>query len=220
MRIGVLGGTGKLGSALAARLARAGHAIFLGSRDRDKAHARAAELARERGGTFAGGDHAWAVAQADLAILTVPYSAHADTLRGLEAPLSGKVLVDTTVPLRPPRVNLVQLPAGRAAALEAQQILGEATPVAAAFHHVSAAHLADPAHPIDCDVLVAADDPRARDAALALARDIGLRGLDAGPLANAIALESMTAVLIHLNRTYKSAGAGVVITNLGEGGGR
>jgi len=69
-------------------------------------------------------------------------------------------------------------------------------------------------------VLVAADDPRARDAALALARDIGLRGLDAGPLANAIALESMTAVLIHLNRTYKSAGAGVVITNLGEGGGR
>jgi predicted dinucleotide-binding enzyme len=92
--------------------------------------------------------------------------------------------------------------------------VGPATPVAAALHHVSATHLADPSHPIECDVLVAADDARAKSTTLQLVRDLGLRGLDAGPLVNAIALESLTPVLIHLNRTYKSQGAGIVFTNL------
>src|SRR5262249_9607879 len=117
-------------------------------------------------------------------------------------------------PLRPPKVGRVQLPRGRAAALEAQAIVGAETPVAAALHHVSASHLIDPSYAVQCDVLVAADDERARSTALALVRDLGLRGLDAGPLDNAVALESLTPVLIHLNRKYGSSGAGIVFTDL------
>jgi 8-hydroxy-5-deazaflavin:NADPH oxidoreductase len=123
-----------------------------------------------------------------------------------------------TVPLKPPKVSRVHLPAGQAAALEAQAIVGASTPVVAALHHVSATHLADLAHAIECDVLVAADDARAKAIAVGLVRDLGLRALDAGPLVNAIALESLTPVLIHLNRTYKSQGAGIVFTDLPASG--
>jgi hypothetical protein len=130
------------------------------------------------------------------------------------AQVAGKVLVDVTVPLRPPKVSRVHLPAGGAAALEAQALLGGATPVVAALHHVSAAHLGDLAHAVECDVLVAADDARAKATVIGLVGDLGMRGLDAGPIVNAIALESLTPVLIHLNRVYKSKGAGVVFTDL------
>jgi NADPH-dependent F420 reductase len=214
MKIGIVGGTGNLGSGLAVRLARAGHAVAIGSRDAAKARAHVAELASDGTPGIEAGDNAWAARFADVVVLTVPYEAHAATLRAIRDACADKVLVDTTVPLKPPKVSRVQLPAGQAAALEAQALLGPTTPVAAAFHHVSASHLADPTHAIDCDVLVAADDAQAKAAAIDLARAIGLRGLDAGPLVNAIALESMTPVLIHLNRTYKSQGAGIVLSNL------
>jgi NADPH-dependent F420 reductase len=223
MRVGIVGGTGKLGNGLALRWARAGHTIAIGSRDAGRARAHASELAAGGGGAppetgearvFEGGDNAWAAASADVVVLTVPYEAHDPTLRAIREAAAGKVVLDATVPLRPPKVSRVQLPPGQAAALEAQALLGAGTPVAAALHHVSAAHLADPAHAVDCDVLVASDDARAKGTVMALVRDLGLRALDAGPLVNAIALEALTPVLIHLNRTYKSTGAGVSFTNL------
>ena len=214
MRIAIVGGTGKLGSGLAIRWARAGNEVVLGSRQADKARLHAATLVTGGHGFIEGDDQVRATKSADIVVLTVPYAAHQATVRAIAAAAKGKVVIDATVPLRPPNVDRVQLPPGRAAALEAQAMLGPETPVAAALHHVSAAHLADPAHPIESDVLVAVDDPRARKAAFELLRDLGVRPLDAGPLVNAIALESMTPVLIHLNRTYKSRGAGVVFTNL------
>jgi NADPH-dependent F420 reductase len=214
MRIAIVGGTGKEGSGLAVRWGRAGHTVVIGSRDAERARARAAELAAAGHGAFEGGDNVWAAAAAEVVVLTVPYAAHAETLRAIQPGLAGKTLVDVTVPLRPPKVARVHLPAGRAAALEAQEIVGAATPVVAALHHVSSAHLADPSHPVLCDVLVATDDARARATTLSLIRDLGLRGLDAGPLDNAVALESLTPVLIHLNKTYKSQNAGIVFTNL------
>jgi NADPH-dependent F420 reductase len=215
MRIGIVGGTGKQGTGLARRWARAGHTIAIGSRDASKARAHLAEITGGApAGAIEGGDNVWAASGADVVVLSVPYSAHGETLRAIVGAVAGKVMVDMTVPLQPPKVSRVHLPAGQAAALEAQAIVGAATPVAAALHHVSATHLADPSHPIECDVLVAADDARAKSTTLQLVRDLGLRGLDAGPLVNAIALESLTPVLIHLNRTYKSQGAGVVFTNL------
>jgi hypothetical protein len=213
MRLGIVGGTGKLGRGLALRWARAGHAIALGSRDPEKARARAAELSA-KGYVASGGDNAWAAREGDVVVLTVPYEAHKDTLAAIVEAVAGKVLVDVTVPLKPPKVSRVQLPAGQAAALETQAIVGASTPVVAALHHVSAVHLADLTHAIECDVLVAADDARAKATVIAIVRDLGLRGLDAGPLVNAIALESLTPVLIHLNRTYKSQGAGIVFTDL------
>ncbi|MDP8998585.1 MAG: NADPH-dependent F420 reductase [Myxococcota bacterium] len=215
MRVAIVGGTGKLGSALAVRWARAGHAIFIGSRDAGKAAAHAATLVTLQPGRIEGMDYAAAARAVDVVVLAVPYEAHGETLRAIREPMgAGKVVVDTTVPLRPPKVSRVQLPAGQSAALEAQAILGADTAVAAALHHVSAAHLADPSHPVDCDVLVASDDARAMTTTMGLIGDLGLRALDAGPLVNAIALESLTPVLIHLNRVYRSRGAGIVFTNL------
>lgn len=214
MRIGIVGGTGKQGGGLAVRWARAGHTIAIGSRDAAKAHAHVAELAKGGHGAIEGGDNVWAARGADVVLLSVPYEAHRTTLQSIKDAVEGKVLVDMTVPLKPPKVSRVQLPEGQAAALEAQALLGPSVRVAAALHHVSATHLAEPDHPIDCDVLVVADDPAARATTLGLVRDLGLRALDAGALANAIALESLTPVLIHLNRTYKSQGAGIRFTNL------
>jgi hypothetical protein len=217
MRIGIVGGTGKQGSGLAVRWALAGHSIAIGSRDAAKAQAHAAALSA-KGHAVEGGDNAWAAREGQVIVLSVPYDAHAATVGAIAAAVTGKVVVDMTVPLKPPKVSRVQLPAGQAAALEAQAIVGVSTPVVAALHHVSATHLADPMHAIECDVLVAADDSRAKAVAIGLVRDLGLRGLDAGPLVNAIALESLTPVLIHLNRTYKSQGAGIVFTDLSAAG--
>jgi len=209
MHIAIIGGTGKEGGGLARRWRRAGHEVTIGSRDADKARARAAELG------VSAADNVEAARAAEVVVVTVPYAAHEATLRSLLPVLGGKVLIDVTVPLRPPQVSRVQLPAGRAAALEAQALVGPSTPVAAALHHVSHTWLASDDTAVHCDVLVAADDGRARATALKLVGDLGLRALDAGPLDNAVALESLTPVLIHLNKTYQSAGAGLVFTGLG-----
>ncbi|MSP60231.1 MAG: NADPH-dependent F420 reductase [Myxococcales bacterium] len=214
MRIGIVGGTGKEARGLALRWARAGHSVAIGSRDAERARERAQELSATGHGALEGGDNLWAVTGADVVVLTVPYGAHGETLRAITDAVLGKVIIDLTVPLRPPKVSTVQLPPGQAAALEAQAILGAGTPVVAALHHVSGVHLADPDHTIACDVLIATDDARAREVATSLIRDLGLRPLDAGPLQNAIALESLTPILIHLNKRYKSPGAGVVFTGI------
>lgn len=218
MRVGIVGGTGKEGRGLALRWARAGHEVRLGSRDAARAQAVARELAQSpalgQGAAIHGGDNGWAVRDADVVVLSVPYAAHQDTLRALASELAGKLLIDITVPLAPPRVREVRLPAGESAALQAQALLGPAVHVVAALHHVSSAHLTDVAHEIDCDVLVCGDDAGARARAMLLLGDLGVRALDAGPLRNAIALESMTPVLLHLNQHYRTTGCGLRITGL------
>lgn len=210
--IAVLGGTGAEGSGLAARWARAGYRVLVGSRDPE----RAAEVAREFGTEFGaeGMDNRSAAAACDIAVLTVPYSAQRATLADLRDVLQGKVLVDVTVPLVPPKVMRVQLPEEGCAALVAQAVLGDGVKVVSAFQNVSAGHLKDPDHVIDCDVLITGDDPDARAAVVALAVAAGLNGVEAGPLDNAVAAEAMTSLLIWMNRKYKSPGAGIRITAL------
>jgi 8-hydroxy-5-deazaflavin:NADPH oxidoreductase len=212
MQIAVVGGTGREGRGLALRWARAGHRVTLGSRDAAKAAERARELSTEAH-PIEGGANEWAVERSELVVLCVPYAAHAETLRALKRSLAGRVLIDITVPLVPPRVTRVQLPAGHAAALEAQELLGAETPVVAALHHVSSVHLGDPDHALESDVLVCSDVDAARAQAIALIGDLGVRALDAGPLVNAIALESLTPVLLHLNKRYK-VNAGLKILGL------
>lgn len=217
MKVAIVGGTGKEGRGMAARWAKAGHTLFIGSRDAARAQAAADELrglVGSAGGAVQGGDNRWAIAQADIVILSVPYAGHRETLLGLKDDLRGKILVDITVPLRPPEVRKVSLPEGKAAALEAQALVGDVAKVVAAFHHVSAVHLSDLDHPIECDVLVCSDDAEARAQICTLAEGLGTRGLDAGALVNAIALESLTPVLLQLNRKYKSAGTGIRFTGL------
>jgi NADPH-dependent F420 reductase len=214
MQVAIVGGTGKEGRGMALRWARAGHEVLVGSRDAARAEQSAAELSALAGKPIRGGDNASVVAQAAVTVLSVPYSAHRETLLGLRDALAGKILIDITVPLKPPDVRRVNLPDGRAAALEAQALLGAQTTVVAAFHHVSAVHLADLEHAIECDVLVCSDDPAATARGIELAEGLGTRGLDAGALGNAVALESLTPVLLQLNRKYKSAGTGIRFTGL------
>ncbi len=214
MQIGIVGGTGREGRGLALRWARAGHAVAIGSRSAERAVQKAAVFSEEAGVSIRGGGNPDIVASAEVVILAVPYGAHRSTLEGLVDALRGKIVVDITVPLKPPKVRRVHLPAGRAAALEAQAILGPDTPVVSTLHHVSSAHLGDPEHVIDCDVLVCGDRPAAREVVVGLLGDLGLRGLHAGPLDNAVALEALTPVLLFLNKRYKSPGAGLRITAL------
>ena len=216
MRLGLVGGTGKEGRGLSVRWAKAGHSVVIGSRDAERAREKAAELSDAAGVRIEGGENTDIVRDADIVVLCVPYAAHAATLEDLKDLLSEKLVIDITVPLRPPKVRQVHLPQGESAALEARAVLGEGVKLVAALHHVSSVHLADPEHAIACDVLVCADDAEARAQTIALIRDLGLRGLDAGPLVNAVALESLTPVLLHMNKHYKSAGTGLCITGIPE----
>jgi NADPH-dependent F420 reductase len=217
--IGVLGGTGAEGSGLAFRLAHAGHTVHIGSRDADKARRTAGELnALLDSRRVEGGTNLQVVQKCELLMLTVPYAAQLPTVLPLADALKGKILVDVTVPLRPPRVSRVQLPEGGSCVAELQAQLGEQVRVVAAFQNVGAHHLLDPHHALDCDVLVTADDKDARAAICALCTDIGLRGIEAGPLANSAAAEALTSVLIWINQRYKSSSAGIRITGLPHAG--
>ena len=215
MNIGVLGGTGKEGSGLAYRWALAGHEVVIGSRDAGKASACAMELNQLPGGkaTVRGASNLEA-AQAAVVVLTVPYVAQLATAESVAAQLIGKILIDVTVPLVPPKVDRVQLPNGESAVVALQRRLGAAVKVVSAFQNVSATHLKDPTHEVDCDVLVCGDDAEAREVVIGLAHDAGLRAWHAGVLANSIASEALTSVLIAINKRYKIAGSGIRITGV------
>ena len=209
--IAVVGGTGKLGAALARRWAKAGLKVMIGSRDGARALEAAAQLTRECGVPVRGGSNLEAATEGGLIVVTVPYAAHAATLQEIRSATAGKVVVDTTVPLVPPKVMRVQLPKEGSAAVAAQQLLGEAATVVGAFHNVAAHKLATDAL-IDCDVLVFGDSREARAQVVALAKSAGLRGLHGGALANSAAAEALTSVLIFINKNYAVDGAGVRIT--------
>jgi NADPH-dependent F420 reductase len=215
VRVAVLGGTGKEGGGLAARWAHAGYDVTIGSREQAKAERVAAEVNKLLGhDTVRGLLNAEAAARADIAVLTVPYAAHRPTLEGLREALQSKILVDVTNPLQPPAINEVHLPEGGSAAQEAQAILGDGVRVVAAFHHVTHTHLRDITHPVESDVLVCGDDAQAKADVIRLATAAGMRGLDAGSLANAVALEAFTAVLMSINRHYGVKGSGIKISGL------
>ncbi|MEM8606926.1 MAG: NADPH-dependent F420 reductase [Myxococcota bacterium] len=216
MKIGIVGGTGREGRGLAVRWAQAGHDVFIGSRNAERGQAKATEFSEEFGTKLAGGDNIQACEHGELIVVTVPYSAHAPTFQSIAGTVGNKIIVDITVPLQPPKVRSVHLPEGQAAALEAKVALGEDARLVAALHHISSDHLSDPNHTFDCDVLVCGNDKEARASVISVIGDLGLRGVDAGVLRNAIALESLTPVLLHINRRYKSVGSGIRITGIPE----
>lgn len=216
LSICVVGGTGAEGSGLALRWAKAGHQVSIGSRDVSKAQSVAAELnAVLQKDMIVGVDSKDGSSRAEVVVLTVPFKAQLSTVELLRNELAGKILIDVTVPLVPPKVSQVQLPDQGSCVVAVQQKLGSQTRVVSAFQNVSAHKLKDLKTEIDCDVLVAADDPEARAIGMSLARDAGLRGIDVGPLANSVVAETMTSVLIGINRKYKVPDAGIRITGLG-----
>ena len=213
--IAIIGGTGKEGSGLALRWARAGHRVLIGSRSAERAREAAAcintSLGAERA---AGANNVSAANDGDVVVLTVPYAAQLDTLSGIKSALASKILIDVTVPLVPPQVTRVQLPEGGSAALNAQKLLGDGVRIVSAFQNVAAEHLTELGHPIDCDVLVCGDDRDACNTVIALATDAGMRALYAGPLANSIVAEALTSALIVINRQHKIKHSGIRITGL------
>lgn len=205
--IAVVGGTGNLGAAIAWRLARAGHDVIIGSRKAEAATEKAAEL----GQGLKGMANADAAAAAALIIVTVPFAAQEATLADIKPHVAGKIVVDTTVPLMPPKVMRVRLPAEGSAAARAEALLGEGVTMVSAFHNVAAHKLAKDID-VGCDVLVFGDDKAARGKVVALADAMGLRGLHAGALVNSAAAEALTSILIFMNKTYQVDGAGIRIT--------
>lgn len=213
--IAVLGGTGDLGGGLAWQLVRAGYPVIIGSRGLEKAERSASELSARAGGeaNVKGLANPDAAAAAELVILTVPFASQAPTLESVREEVQGKIFVDATVPLVPPKVMRVQLPPGGSAAKQAQEYLGEDVRVVSAFQNVAAAHLnADDAHLDECDVLVSGNDKDAREVVVQIAEELGIKAWHAGPIDNSVVAEALTSVLIFMNKRYKFPGAGIKIT--------
>lgn len=209
--IAIVGGTGSLGTGLAARLAQPGVRVLIGSRDPERAAQAAAAVNNSLGREVIEG---WlnedAVKNADLAVIAVPYEGHGKMVEDLAPSLRGKLVIDAVVPLRKGRPFVP--PAG-SALLEAQQILGAETPVVGALHNISALDLQEPDAPLG-DILVCGDSEAAKQQVINLMGKIGAHAFDAGPAANAYVVEGITGVLIQLNRKYKSKHATLKITGI------
>ncbi|MCY3901183.1 MAG: NADPH-dependent F420 reductase [Caldilineaceae bacterium] len=216
--LAVIGGTGEEGSGLALRWAADGYSVLIGSRSRERAVAAAAELKTmlppELPARISGDSNAGAAAAADVIVLSVPYSSQTGILEQIRAGCQGKTVVSVVVPLKPPRVSRVWRPQGGSAAEEAQGFLGGEARVVAAFQNISATHLKELDHTVDCDILVTGDDRTAKETAIELARAAGMRGIDAGPLSNSSVSEGLTAVLIGINIRNKVKGSGIRITGV------
>ena len=216
--IGLIGGTGDLGTGLARRWALAGYRVMIGSRREESAVEAATRLREDitaagRASVSVDGAANEAVAkEADIVVVTVPFASQRATLESISESVQGKIVVDVTVPLVPPKVARVQLPAEGSAGQIAQAILGEGVHVVSAFQNVAAAHLqSDDA--IACDVLVCGNSKEARQTVIDLISAIGMTGFHAGLINNAAAAEALTSVLINLNKQYKTH-AGIKITGI------
>lgn len=215
MKIAILGGTGPEGSGLGLRWAASGHDVIIGSRQAEKGQRVATELAAKLpSASISGTDNLSAAQQAEMAVLAVPYDGQAKTLAGLEAALAGKLLLTVVVPLGERAARVWRPPSGLSAAEEARDQLGQGARVVAAFQNISAHHLEDPEHEIDCDVLVCGDDKVDKQVVIGLCADAGMRGVDAGLLQNAGVVEGLTSVLIGINIRHKIKNAGIRITGI------
>lgn len=216
--LAILGGTGDLGTGLARRWAQAGYRVIIGSRTQEKAEAAATDLREvmaDRGVgdvTVEAMENLAAATEADIVTLTVPFSHQVSTLELVKPVMQGKILIDVTVPLVPPKVGRVQLPEEGSAGQIAQLTLGEEVKVVSAFQNVAAHHLQE-GQGLECDVLVCGNDKEARAEVITLIEAVGMRGFHAGLINNAAAAEALTSLIININRQYKCH-AGIKITGL------
>jgi NADPH-dependent F420 reductase len=213
--IGILGGTGDQGRGLGRRLAAAGHTIVLGSRDAGRAQAAADSLLkRSRRLLISGGTNAEAAAKGEIVIVAVPYEGHRELLASLVDELAGKIVVDCVNPMAFDKLGATMVPVPEGSSAEEAAAVLPQSRVVSAFHDVSARRLLGTNLSVSTDVLVCGDDVEAKAVVCALAGQIrGMRGIDAGPLRLANTLESLTSVLIGINKRYKTH-SGVRITGV------
>lgn len=213
--LAILGGTGKEGTGLTLRWAKAGYRVIIGSRQEQKAQQTAAQLNAElQIDSISGLENSQAARQADLCILTVVQSAHQSAIESLKEALQGKILVDATarVEFRSPTP-----PSPPSAARMAQDRLGSGVRVVAAFQNVPAHALkANLDQPLQSMVLVCADDQPAAEEVIRLSEAGGMRAYYAGGLDNAVVVEGLTALLISINQYYKSKTASIQVTGVGD----
>ena len=215
--VALVGGTGKLGSALALRLALGGHRVVIGSRDAARARQSAAE-ANDRLGArlhpIAGDSNGRAVEHADVVVVTVPYDAQAATLRDLAAAVGDRVVVSTAVPVRftGGQPEHVAVPEG--SACEQVAVLLPGARVVGALHTVSSATLGKLDREVAADVIVTGDDDGAKRVAAGILSALpGVRAVDGGPLRNARYVEQFTVLLLAINMRARR-NTGIRITNL------
>ena len=209
--IAVIGGAGGLGSALAFRLGKTGYKIFIGSRTETKAQNSAKKLNIRLGKEIVSGYvNLQAAKKAEVIILTIPFSNHNEIIEEIKEEVQGKIVVDTTVPLIPPKVSRVQLPSGGSAAKLAQEKLGQNVRLVSAFQNVAATSL-ESGDNVKGEVLVCGNNVDARSEVISIIESIGLKGWHAGPIDNSVVTESLTSVLIFLNKRYKLGGSGISI---------
>jgi 8-hydroxy-5-deazaflavin:NADPH oxidoreductase len=215
-KIAVIGGTGPQGRGLAYRLAMAGHAVTIGSRDGSRAAAKAEEIAAKLDGSAAldGAENHAAATAADIVLLAVPWEGHAELVSALEPALHGKIVISCVNPLAFDEAGPYGLTLDESAAEEAQRLVPQAH-VVGSFHHVAALSLWKTEDPLSHeDILVCGDDQQAKDVVMDLAAAVtGKRGIDAGALRLARQLEPLTAVLININKNYKTR-SGLAITGV------
>ncbi|TSD64273.1 NADPH-dependent F420 reductase [Aeromicrobium piscarium] len=213
-RIAVVGGTGPQGRGLAYRFALAGHEVVVGSRDAGRAKEKADEIAERAGVAVAGGENAAVAAAADVVLLAVPWDGHGELVTGLADALAGKVVISCVNPLGFDGGGPYGLVLEESAAQEAQRLVPSAW-VVGAFHHVAALSLWKTPDALSHeDVLVCGDDVEAKELVAGLATAVtGKPGIDAGALRLARQLEPLTAVLISMNKRYKTR-SGIAITGI------
>lgn len=217
-KIAIIGGTGKEGKGLAYRWALAGHDVIIGSRSVEKAQLAADEvntLLTDKVIRVGGLENIQAADWCEIVTLTVPFSAHVTMLEYLKDVIKGKLLIDVTVPIVPPKVTIAQMPEAGSAGKEAQNILGEETPVVIAFQNISYERLMKEEE-IDSDVFVCGTSKEARDIVIGLVEDAGMVGWDAGPMGNAMVVEGLTSVLLYINKRYGSKEAGIKVTGVSK----
>ncbi len=207
--ISLLGGTGDLGTGLATRLLKAGFKVIIGSRTLEKAQLAERSLGKNTKGLL----NKDAALQGEIVILTVPFAHQRGIVEECRTELKGKLFIDTTVPLMPPKVATVQLPSEGSAAEIAQNILGDDVRVVSAFQNISA-ELLQSDKEIDCDVLVCGNKKEWRQEVIDLVNALGMKGWHAGMLPNSAAVEAMTSVLISINKHHAISHSGIKVTGL------
>lgn len=214
MKIAFIGGTGNLGLGLALRCAKAGHEVFIGSRNVKKAKETESTLLTQIPEAFVTGDSNEVVAGlAELVVIALPYAALADVLPNIASQCNRKLVLDTTVPMKYGKPPIYKAPdVGSAAQEVALKLPG--SNVVSGLHTMSAASLSNLDYVLDSDALICGDDKDAKDTVIKIFSEFIPRIFDAGSLNNANAIERLTPLVISINQIYKRGHVGIKLTNI------